>query len=232
MEERTLLNFRSSFQGGSGNYTHLVNFTSSTSDDIPDDVKTIPDSDTIGSKGKITKLAVTPKSILHELEMDVNAFSLQGLDDKIAIIKEKCELIKQIYAKREMSALLICLENRKKFYINDKNGVPFSQFFSQFKTTSDQKIDDVLKKYKLVVKSADIFIPEFPDEAIKAMKEYKEKVIELCDKEPQFVVIATEDSFKKNYEKRDPVLLALSPFGFFYYILGAWDEEMKCLTDL
>ena len=83
-----------------------------------------------------------------------------------------------------------------------------------------------------MMRSPDIFIPEFPAEAVQAMKIYTEKIEELCGKKPVFFVIATEDSFKKTYGKRDPILLASSPFGFYYYILGAWDEEMILLTEL
>jgi len=33
-------------------------------------------------------------------------------------------------------------------------------------------------------------------------------------------------------EKRDPILLAQSPFGFYYNILGAWEKEMVYLPEL
>ena len=38
--------------------------------------------------------------------------------------------------------------------------------------------------------------------------------------------------FRKAYEKRDPILLAQSPFGFYWQILGAWDKEMLLLGEL
>ena len=38
--------------------------------------------------------------------------------------------------------------------------------------------------------------------------------------------------FEKQYERRDPILLAQSPFGFYYHILGAWDTEMLYLPEL
>ena len=49
---------------------------------------------------------------------------------------------------------------------------------------------------------------------------------------PIFYVIATEDKFRKAYEKRDPILLVQSPFGFYWQILGAWDKEMILLSEL
>ena len=69
-------------------------------------------------------------------------------------------------------------------------------------------------------------------EAIEAMKEYEGFCIELCNKKPVFYVVAQAKDFEKINKKRDPILLAQSPFGFFWQILGAYDEEMQYLSDL
>jgi hypothetical protein len=55
---------------------------------------------------------------------------------------------------------------------------------------------------------------------------------ELCGKKPVFYVIAEPDKFRKAYERRDPILLVQSPFGFYWQILGAWDKEMILLSEL
>jgi len=171
------------------------------------------------------KVVVKPVDVLNELETVPTPFSLALLDDKISILKEKSKLIVQHYAKREVNALIERLENRKK-YVDNK------EFFDKFQNTTDEKIDKLLGKYKLVMKSSDIFVPEFPDDAINIMKEYTEKMDLICGKKPIFYVIAEEANFKKAYEKRDPILLVQSPFGFYYQILGAWDKEMLLLSEL
>ncbi len=117
------------------------------------------------------------------------------------------------------------MQNRKK-YLKHK------VYFDQFQNTTDEKIDVLLKKYELVMKTSDIFVPEFPDIAIQRMKEYTEKLDEICKKKPVFYVIAEEKDFKKKYERRDPILLVQSPFGFYWQILGAWDKEMLILGEL
>lgn len=171
------------------------------------------------------KIKVKPKDVLNELETVPTPFSLIGLEEKIEILKDKEKLIVQHYAKREVSALIERLENRKKYQEN-------KVFFDNFANTTDEKIDALLGKYQLVMKTSDIFIPEFPDDAIKVMKEYTEKLEEICGKKPIFYVIAEEKEFKKAYEKRDPILLVQSPFGFYWQILGAWNEEMLLLSNL
>jgi hypothetical protein len=173
----------------------------------------------------VGKIKAKPVDVVMELEHEPNLVDLNNLDDKIAILKDKEKLIRQVYAKREVTALIERLELRKK-YGN------FKDFFSQYKNTNDAKIEALLSKYQLVMKTSDIFIPEFPDEAIMAMKAYTEVMNKLCGKKPIFYVIAEEDKFRKAFEKRDPILLVQSPFGFFWQILGAWDKEMLILSEL
>lgn len=171
-------------------------------------------------------IKVKPKDVLHELEVIPTPFSLLLLDQKITILKDKEALINQHYSKREVTALIERLENRKKY-------PEHKEFFDRFNNTTDEKIEVLLDKYpNLLMKSADIFIPEFPDDAIAVMKEYTEKVKTICSKAPVFYVIAEQSLFKKSYEKRDPILLVQSPFGFYWQILGAWDKEMLLLSEL
>ncbi|MDO8640235.1 MAG: hypothetical protein Q7R33_01715 [Nitrosarchaeum sp.] len=231
-----LIDFRAGYRGtsvynnfgiqGVSMLTTPTSINDENSDNI--DIKT--------SKVQTIKVSVKPKDVVNELERVPSSWSLEGLDEKIAIVKDKISLITESagggHTKREISALLECLENRKKYKVNDSTGRPFWEFFAQFDLTNDQKINILLEKYALIMQPADIFIPELPDDAVKAMKAFSDKVKEICDKTPRFFVIATEDSFKKNYEKRDPILLVQSPFGFYYHILGAWDKEMLYLPEL
>ena len=171
------------------------------------------------------KLKVKPVDVLNELEVMPTPFTLILLDEKIGILLDKSKLIVQHYSKREVEALIERLENRKKYNEN-------KLFFDKYQNTTDEKIDTLLGKYDLVMKTSDIFIPEFPDEAIKTMTQYTEKMKLICDKKPVFYVIAEPVHFKKAYEKRDPILLVQSPFGFYWQILGAWDAEMILLSEL
>lgn len=178
-------------------------------------------------------ISITPKQVLNELERVETSWSLVGLDEKIKLLQEKKELISQNYTKMDVESLIERLQNRKKYNKMGINKKTFAEYFRQFDITNQQKIDTLLKKYpNLVMKNADIFIPEFPKDAIKTMKEMTNAFKLLCNKKPLFFVISTENDFVKKYEKRDPILLVQSPFGLYYFILGAWDEEMELLSEL
>ncbi len=173
-----------------------------------------------------------PIDVINELQKPPTNWSLEGIEDKIGILRDKEEIITQRYAKQEVKALILCLQNRKKYNDKAKNGKTFREYFSQFDITDGAKIKEVTDKHDLKMGNADIFIPEFPDDATKIMKEYIEKVAEVCDKKPHFFVIAQKKDFKKVEAKRDPILLGQSPFGFYYFILGVWDTEMLYLPEL
>ena len=179
------------------------------------------------------KIEVKPIDVVGELERVPTSWSQVGIDEKITILQEKTELIKNNYAKREVNGMLERLQNRKKYFIQSATGETFKEFFTKFDSTTEEKVEELVKKYPhLTLKDSDLFIPEFPDVAIEMMRQYTEKCKELCDKKPVFQVIAPAAMFKEKYKRRDPILLAQSPFGFYYDILGAWDEEMVMLSEL
>ena len=190
---------------------------------MPDGIDSSLDSKS--EKKQTVKISVKPINILHELELPPRDIDLMGLDDKISILKMRKDLIKQKYAKHDIDGIIERMENRKKY-------VEHKLFFSRFNITTDEKVQSVLKKYNLVVKSVDIFVPELPDEVIKVMHEYQNYTLKMCNKKPIVLVIATADSFSDYWKKRDPIILAQSPFGYWYDILGAYDKEMLLLSEL
>ena len=63
-------------------------------------------------------------------------------------------------------------------------------------------------------------------------EKYDERLKWRVDMEYYIRIIAQEKDFKSKVEKNDPMLLVQSPVGFFWQILGAWDEEMLLLSEL
>lgn len=213
-------NFASQYNSNSGGFSFTV---PSNGDGFNDNFT--DSGDTSKNSTKSIKIKIKPIEVLNELEIEPTPILLTMLDEKIEVLKDKSKLITQSYAKREIEGLLERLINRKKY-------TEHKEYFDKFQNTTDEKIDLLLEKYDLVMKTSDIFVPEFPDIAIERMKAYTEKMDLVCGKKPVFYVIAEAKDFKKAYEKRDPILLVQSPFGFYWQILGAWNEEMILLSEL
>lgn len=167
----------------------------------------------------------TPLAVADELERIPLKVNVDDLDAKIDLFKSKSKLISQKFTKDQVEGFTQRLENRKHY-------AEHHEFFKMFPITNDEKIDDLLSRYKLVMKKSDLFVPTFPKAAIDIMTEYSIVVKKFTDEAPVFYVIAEKKDFEKKYKRLDPILLVQSPFGFYWQILGAWDKEMLLLSEL
>lgn len=215
MEDKYLVDIRGSYAGLMGGHPVMGGASPAASR-----VATEP-----GESTPVKKMTVRPVDVLHELEKVPTPFSMVGIDVKISILKDKRELVRQHYAETDLKGAIERLENRKRY-------PEFKDFYDQFQNTTMESVDKLLEKHDLVMQPAELFIPELPAEAIAIMKEYTEKTDKLCLRAPLFFMIAPREMFQKVYEKRDPILLVQSPFGMYWQILGAWDEEMVLLSEL
>lgn len=195
-----------------------------------------------GKKGAKTKAAkprveykITPKGVfemkmLNDLTFKMNtddAYVTQQLSDfqdKLGLIKaEEYDMRRGV---DEIASIIIRLENRKKY-------AEFKEFFEQFPYTVGSKIDDVIAHHDhLKIGQIAQFLADMPKEATEVMKSYNEHCKKLCDKQAVFYIIADKKDFERSNKRRDPILLAQSPFGHVWQILGAWDEEMMFLEEL
>lgn len=168
-----------------------------------------------------------PKDVENELERIPTPWDVdeKNIDENINLLKDKITLSSQRYVSAQIQAMIERMENRRKYR-------EYREFYELFPNTNEEKVDALLSRYKLCLKTTDLFIPSFPADAIAVMKKYKETTLKLCAKEPVFYVIAEEKDFEKKHRKLDPILLVQSPFGFYWQILGAWDKEMLLLSEL
>jgi len=201
-----------------------------------------------------TGLVLTPKGVFETKALNSRDFKIiidpEYIKQQIADAREKLKLIPDAkskrpfrwirtewdmhvdiersaeYGKQEILSIIDRLENRKKL-IEVKNIV------DKYPHTTSQLIHQVLQNNKhLKCEKADSFVPDFPKEAVNAMSEYQQMCEKVCGQKTHFFVIADKKDFEQRNTRRDPILLAQSPFGFFWQILGAWDEEMIYLGDL
>lgn len=186
-------------------------------------------------KTKEEKLQLTPKGV-YELEMlNEKAFKIKMepkyIDDQVKDFKRRLGMLSKARSDMsngaiEIASILMRLENRRKYG-------QYKTYFDQFPYTLTSKIEQVLKEHNhLKLGQVEEFVPDLPTEAVDVMTEYSQKVKQLCLKKAVFYIIAKKTDFKQKSHRRDPILLAQSPFGHFWQILGAWDEEMLFLEEL
>lgn len=177
----------------------------------------------------------TPKEIFELKMLNDQSFKINTdekyVDDLISDFSDKLALIKAEEHDMEngiieISSMLTRMLNRKKYAEHEK-------FFSEYAYTTNERIAKLIKSHDYL--KMDViakFIADMPREALQTIKAYEKETIALCGKKPVFYIIADKDDFKKADKRRDPILLAQSPYGHFWQILGAWDKEMLYLAEL
>ena len=181
------------------------------------------------------RVELTPKGVyecemLHDKSFELKTDEkyvdeqLKEFQDKLALLNvSSYDMGRGI---QEVSSIVMRLENRKKY-------ADHREFFEQYPYTTTTKISEVVKVNEhLRLGQVEQFVADMPKEATAAMKEYTAACEDLCKKKPVFYIIANKKDFERTSKRRDPILLAQSPFGHFWQILGAWDEEMLLLENL
>lgn len=181
------------------------------------------------------KKKLSPKEIFQLKTLDNKGFKIntnkQYIEDQINSFKDKLDMLRSDdFDMRngviEVASIILRMENRKKY-------PEFEKFYGQFPYTSTGKISDLVKEHDyLKIDGVSAFLADMPKEASDTMKEYTKQTEKLCGKKPVFYIIADKKDFEKTDKRRDPILLAQSPFSHAWQILGAWDEEMLLLEDL
>ncbi len=179
---------------------------------------------------KLTPKGVYDLNLLHDKVFKLNTDpqyverQLESFKDKLGLIKSEEYDMRRGVA--EISSIVVRFENRKKY-------PDVKEFFEEYPYTTTSKIDDLVKEHSyLKLGQVAQFLADMPAEAANAMKQYNKYTGKVCGKKAVFYIIADKKDFEKTQKRRDPILLAQSPFGHFWQILGAWDKEMLLVEEL
>ncbi len=173
------------------------------------------------------KKEVKPKDVMNELNEEKPNLDLNNLDAKIKAMKKRRDFMKEdigTIANEEENAIS-WLEARKKA-VKKKIINKFD-----WPVTTPEKIAALLSKYKLRKASFAQYSLAVPEEAIDEMEKYSLLCEEVTDDKPEFILIIP-DTKEFEEKKRDPIVVATSPFGRFLHVIGAWDKEVAIMHEL
>lgn len=149
------------------------------------------------------------------------------LDEKIKIINDRIRVLSEYTGDRDINEekqCIIYLEARKKY---EKYKEKFA-----YPTTNMKMMNELCDLYTLKIASINQYSGTMPKEAIDELDKYTKSFKKVTGKLPSVRLIVPEKDFKVEEKKRDPILLAESPFGNWWYILGAWDKEVLIVDEL
>ncbi len=174
---------------------------------------------------------VEPINIVHDLERDVSV-DVDEIEAKLKVLYKRSDFHLKTLKRRSIPAdlehAILMLEARKNY--------PTLEARISWATTTKRRIDELLEKKKLEHRTVADFLPEFPEEAVAEIAKFEEvwtaATKGLFKKNPELdlSIIAPPDMFIQR--RGDPILLAKSPFGDYYYILCAWDKEVDFVGEL
>jgi len=178
----------------------------------------------IKKKDKDKRIEKRPVDIYEQIISEEPKINLNNLDGQIKLVEERIKVLKQhlrnINLGHEETAISF-LKARKKYL----------KYKDEFKweITNKDLIDKLCEKYKVKMVSIENFYRNIPKEGVDEIKKFGEALENVSNNDPLFKLIIDD---KGKETKKDPILLAQSPFGNWFYILGAWDKEIAVVDKL
>lgn len=164
-----------------------------------------------------------PAEIFEEIISEEPKMNLVGLDKQIELVKRRADFLTKHLRMNpnDENTALAFLEARKKY----------QKGLFEWAITTQSKIDALCNKYK--VKDVDFsgYYKNIPNEAIDELEKFCNVWAKVRQDDP-YLRLIIDDKADSKERKKDPILLAGSPFGKWFYILGAWDKEVEIVDDL
>lgn len=163
-----------------------------------------------------------PIEVISEIVTELPQMDLRDLDKKIKAVEERLKCFRRVKCSGvdEVMALNY-LKARKKF-------IKYQSRFNWTVTTLT-KANELCQKYKLRIVELTGYYKSLPMEAVEQLENFVNAFELVAEVQPYFKLII-DDGGKE--QKKDPILLAASPFGNWFYILGAWDKEVEYVDEL
>lgn len=190
----------------------------------------------IGKKKDDQRIAKKPVEVFKEIVLEPTEcpqIDFEDLEGKIALVERRRRVLREDLGMEqtpdEDEALIFLYARQKLLKLKGQHG------FAWPVTTKD-KIDKLCKTYKLDLVSFRSYYKTVPMEAIDELEKFCKECEKFTDTEPDLRLIIDDapapNENQSRERKKDPILLASSPFGRWYHVLGAWDKEVEVVDEL
>lgn len=165
-----------------------------------------------------------PIEIWKELCFEVPKIDFSQLDLQIKTVEKRKKILEEeigITISDEKIALKYLYARRKLRKIG-KN-----EFLWQ--TTTNELIEKLRKNYKIKIVNFPNYYKCVPNEALEQLEKYSKAWRKITEEVPEIKLIIDEGGKE---DKKDPILIVSSPFGNWWFILGAWDKEVEYVDEI
>lgn len=173
-----------------------------------------------------TRIEKKPVEVVNEIvgETPKVNLNLDYLDKQLKTVERRRKILREeldVKSTSDEDLAISFLEARIKLVKCKAN-------FS-WAVTNEDKLNDLCKKYKLQRVGFQGYYRNIPMEAIDELEKYTKLHKQVTKYAPELSLIVDVGGKE---QKKDPILLIKSPFGNWYFILGAWDKEVEVVDEL
>lgn len=187
------------------------------------------DSSSRKKKPKDKRIAKKPVDVYKELLTEMPKMDLVDLDNQISIVKRRVRMLEELGSPISDEHEALGFLQARKLLLKYK-----SEF--KWQAATFEAVRNLCKKYKVVEVDFNGYYKTIPMEAIDELEKFMKAYTRVRKDKPVLKLIiddAPAPGEKVSAErKKDPILLASSPFGRWWFVLGAWDKEVAIVDDL
>lgn len=163
-----------------------------------------------------------PIEVVSSILTDEPKMNLDTLGMQIKTVEKRLRMLKALNVSRQDETEALAFLKARKKYKKCKDKFKWA-------ITTFAKIDELKKKYKVKLASIEGYYKNLPNEALEEFEKFISAYEEVRDDRPVAKLIVDDGGPET---KKDPILLVSSPFGKWFYVLGAWDKEIEYVDDL
>lgn len=190
----------------------------------------------VGKKKDDKRIAKKPVEVFKEIILEPTEcprIDFEDLEGQITLVERRRRVLREevgMESTPDEDEALIFLYARQKLLKNKE------QHGFKWPVTTKDKIDKLCKTYKLDLVSFKNYYKTVPMEAIDELEKFCQEYEKFTDTAPDLKLIIDDapapNENQSRERKKDPILLASSPFGRWYHVLGAWEKEVLVVDEL
>lgn len=169
-----------------------------------------------------TRIIAKPVDVYKEIISEEPHMNLKDLDKQLKAVQRRKDMLEELGIEAGMEYEAVEFLKARKLWTVNKDKF-------RWNIASFDGVKDLCKKYKLREVGFESFYRNVPMEAVDELEKFNNAYKKIRKDRPMLKLII-DDGGKET--RKDPILLASSPFGRWWYILGAWDKEVEYVDDL
>jgi len=182
--------------------------------------------DAVDAKGvEDLRIEKKPVEIVQEIIVPEPVLRLNDLPYQIKAVEARLKVLKKFRGNLGDETMALMYLRARLHYEKKK------KLFT-WPLSTDELINALVKKYKVSNNSFGGYSRNIPLEATAELEKFGKAWDQVVDDERHVAELRLITDYGGKETKKDPILLASSPFGRWWYVLGAWDKEVEIVDEI